>query len=291
MTQKTNVVIACAALVLGALSARGQTTTATTTTTTTPAPTPAPATPAAAPAAAVPAAPAAPTASWTITPSFVSQYMFRGVRLGGTAFQPAVEYDYDTIALGVWMNFPMANKVDGQSDPEIDPYGSYTIAINDNFSVVPGFTWYTYPHAPSELGFFKASFEPNLAVNYTIGAIKFTPKLYYDLVLHGPTVELNATWALPLKNFGTELDFLGTIGAYKWKTAADNTYPDLKNYGSYYLAGVSAPFTINAASKVIIGFAYTQGWDNYYKQSGTPKVENTAAVGRGVVSISYAYTF
>src|ERR1700712_5055824 len=109
MTLKTNVAITCAALALGALSAQGQTTTTT--------PTPAPATT----VAAVPAAPAAPTASWTTPPAFVSQYMFRGVRLGGPSFEPAVEFDYDNIGLGVWANYPMSDKVVGQSDPEIDP--------------------------------------------------------------------------------------------------------------------------------------------------------------------------
>jgi uncharacterized protein (TIGR02001 family) len=282
MNKKISAAILTSALTLGAWSARGQTATTTTTTTTTPAP---------APAAAAPAAPAAPTASWTITPSFVSQYMFRGVRLGGPSFEPSIEFDYDTIAIGVWANFPMADKVVGQSDPEVDPYGSYTIAINDSFSVVPGFTWYNYPRAPSANGFYKATFEPNLAVNYSIGAFKLTPKVYYDLVLHGPTLELNATWALPLKSLGTELDFLGTVGTYRWTTAADNTYPDLHNYGNYYLIGVSAPYAINSSSKIVVGFAYTQGSDNYFKQSGSPKTENTAAEGRGVVTVSYAFTF
>ena len=217
--------------------------------------------------------------------------MFRGVRLGGPSFEPAVEFDYDTIAIGVWANFPMADKVVGQSDPEIDPYGSYTIAINDSLSVVPGFTWYNYPRAPSANGFYKATFEPNLAVNYTIGAVKLTPKIYYDVVLQGPTLELNASFTVPLKSLGTELDFAATVGTYKWKAAADNTFPDVKNYGDYWLVGVSVPFTINAASKIIVGAAYTQGSDNYFKQSGSPKVENTAALGRGVFSVSYAYTF
>ena len=267
MSQKTNVVMTCAALLLGALSASGQTATA-----------------------PAPAAPAAPTASWTVTPAFASQYMFRGVRLGGPSFEPTVEFDYDTFAVGVWANFPIADKVVGQSDPEYDVYGSYTIAVNDSISVVPGFTWYNYPRAPSANGFFKATFEPSLAFNYTVAGIKLTPKFYYDVVLNGPTLELSASLALPLKDLGTELDFIGTVGTFKWKTAADNTFPDLKNYGNYFLVGVSAPFALTSASKIVVGVAYTKGSDNYFKQSGSPKVENTAAVGRGVVTVSYAYT-
>ena len=36
-------------------------------------------------------APAAPSVAVTVTPSFASQYMFRGQRLGGASFQPTVE--------------------------------------------------------------------------------------------------------------------------------------------------------------------------------------------------------
>lgn len=272
MTQKTNVVITCAALLLGALSASGQTATA---------PAPAPATPVV----------TAPTSSWTLTPAFVSQYMFRGVRLGGPSFEPTVEFDSGNLGLGVWANYPMSDKVVGQSDPEIDPYGYYTITVNDSLSIVPGFTWYNYPHANSANGFFKATFEPNLTVNYTVGGVKISPKVYYDVVLEGPTFELTAAWAYPLKDLATELDFIATVGTYKWKTAADNTFPDVKNYGDYWLVGVSAPFAINSSSKIVVGLAYTQGSNNFFKQSGSAKVENTAALGRGVITVSYAITF
>lgn len=280
MTQKTKLVLSCAALALGALSVSGQTTT-TTTTTTTPAP-----------AAPVPVA-TAPTSSWTLTPSFVSQYMFRGVRLGGPSFEPTVEFDSGNLGVGVWANYPISDKVIGQSDPEIDPYAYYTFTVNDSLSIVPGFTWYNYPHANSSNGFYKATFEPNLTVNYTVNGFKFSPKLYYDVVLKGPTFEFTVSYNLALKDMGAlaELDFLGTIATYKWDSAADNTSPDVKNYGDYWLVGVTAPFNINSTSKILVGVAYTDGSNNYFKQSGSPRVQNTAAIGRGVFTLSYAITF
>src|SRR3954468_6212334 len=65
------------------------------------------------PATPTPAVPAAPSWSVTATPSVVSQYMFRGVRLGGASFEPTVEADYGNLALLVWANFPIKNKVPG----------------------------------------------------------------------------------------------------------------------------------------------------------------------------------
>jgi uncharacterized protein (TIGR02001 family) len=233
----------------------------------------------------------APSTSVVLTPAFVNQYMFRGARLGGPSFEPTVEIDSGSLALGVWTNFPMKDKVPGQSDPEIDPYGSYTLAVNDTLSVQPGFTWYNYPNADTSNGFFKSTFEPNIALNYTVNGVKLTPKLYYDVVLKGPTYELTIAYAIPLKDAGTELDWTIVGGTFLLKDYTKGADPAVKNWGNYYSIGVAAPFTINAKSKLIIGVAYTKGTSNFLKAGSAPRIENTAAVGRGVVTLSYAYTF
>jgi len=243
-------------------------------------------TPAAAPAPAEPT-----TGSWVLTPSFVSQYMFRGARLGGPSFEPSLEYDYGAFVVGVWSNFPLADKVVGQSDPEFDFYGSYTMDVIKDVTFVPGFTAYTYPNAKKANGFYKGTFEPSVALNYTIGDLKLTPKLYYDVILKGPTLELTAAYVVPLKDLGTELDFTGTYGTFKWDEAAVDASPAIKNWGDYYLIGVAAPFQVTKNSKFTAGFAYTKGSNNYFKQGTDHKAVNTAAVGRGVITLSYAITF
>jgi hypothetical protein len=269
MTQKTNLVITCAALALGALSVRGQTP---------------------APEAPVPVV-TVPSSSWTLTPALVTDYMFRGARLSGFSAEPNIEFDSGNLGLGVWANLPISDKVPGQSDPEIDPYGYYTITLSDSASIVPGFTWYNYPNAEDSNGFYKSTFEPNVAFNYTVGGVKFTPKVYYDMVLKGATWEFSTSFALPMKDAGTELDFLATYGTFKWKEAADNAVPAVKNYGDYWLVGVSAPFAVSKDSKFVIGLAYTAGSSNFFKQGTSPKVENTATDGRLVGTLSYVITF
>src|SRR5207244_5964724 len=68
-----------------------------------------------------------------VLPSFPtrrsSDLMFRGARLGGPSFEPSIEYDQGSLAVGVWSNFPIKSKVVGQSDPEFDFYGSYSFDI------------------------------------------------------------------------------------------------------------------------------------------------------------------
>ncbi len=137
--------------------------------------------------------------SVTITPSFASEYMFRGIRLGGPSFQPAAELSRGDLIVGLWANLPIADRVPGQSDPELDPYISYTFNINDQLSIVPGLVAYIFPEAVTAHGFYGVTGEPNLAVNYTVAGVKLTPKVYYDVILQGPTFELNIAYTVPLE--------------------------------------------------------------------------------------------
>jgi hypothetical protein len=229
--------------------------------------------------------------AWTVTPAIVSQYMFRGVRLGGPSLEPTVQYDRGNLELGVWANAPLRYKVPGQSDPEIDPYGSFKIPVSESFNVQPGFTWYTFVNAEPKNGFYRMTFEPNVAANWTINGLTLTPKVYYDVVLKGATVEVNAAYALPLKTIGTELDFNASVGTYKWRSAVAEASPAVKGWGGYWLIGVTAPYQIAANAKIALGFVYTRGSGNYFKQAALPKSANTAAGGRGVVTVSYAVTY
>ncbi len=233
----------------------------------------------------------APTLSVTLTPSLVSQYMFRGQRLGGLSFQPAVEVGYGNTVAGIWSNFPVENKVPGVSDPEFDFYAANTVTLNDASSIVLGFTYYYYPRADLHTGVYRSTFEPNIAFNYTWQGVKLTPKLYWDCSLDGPTYELAATYAVPLKDLGTELDFTAVGGTYLLKDVARDASPAVKAWGDYWLVGVAAPFQLTKDSKLTVGFAYTKGSDAFVKQGSFAKASNTSAVGRGVVTISYAFTF
>ncbi len=234
---------------------------------------------------------AAPSATVTITPTFVSQYMLRGARLGGASFQPTIEYASGPLTLGLWNSFPLKDKVPGQSDPELDPYGSYTIELGKDLTLVPGFILYTYPNAEKPNGFYQLTFEPSIALNYTVEGIKFTPKYYYDVALKQSLLELSVAYSVPLKEIGSEIAFLGQVGTFKATDFAANASPGVKNWGNYWLAGITLPFQVTKESKVSVGWAYTKGSDNSLKQGNAPKSINTGAVGRGVATLSYSYTF
>jgi uncharacterized protein (TIGR02001 family) len=237
-------------------------------------------------------APAAASAvTFSATTTVVSQYMFRGQRLNGAGFQPSVEMAAGDFTAGLWGNFVLDEKVADSSDPELDLFGAYTFTLNEAASLVPGFTSYHYPSAPKNAGLYRWTFEPNLALNYTFEGVRFTPKIYYDTVLKGATYELSAAYALPLQSLGSELDFTATAGTFKLKDAADATSPAVKSWGDYWLLGVAMPFQVNATTKITLGYAYTEGRNAYTKQGALGRSPNSLAIGRGVVTVSAAFSF
>jgi uncharacterized protein (TIGR02001 family) len=243
-------------------------------------------------APAAPAPTAAPSVTISATGAVASQYMFRGMRMSSAAFQPTVEVAAGDLTLGAWGNFPFdGKKVPDSSDPEIDLYGSYTMTIEKNVTFAPGFTTYVFPRAPTDAGFYRTTFEPNVALSVIVDDVKLTPKVCYDMVLKGFTYELTAYYALPLKQIGSELDFTGVYGTYKWKEFANHATPDVKAWGDYWWIGAAMPFQIDAKSKVTIGIAYSEGTKAYTKAGSFGKTPNSLAIGRGVATIGYTRTF
>ena len=237
------------------------------------------------------AATAAPAYTWKLTPAVVSNYMFRGMRLGEACFQPSLELGMGSTTLGVWASTPFDDqKVPGFSDPEIDVYGSHTLKLNDQLTLVPGFTWYLFPEADESLGFYKNTFEPNVALNWTVGVFTLTPKLYYDLVLKGPTAEFIAAYTIPVDGTGG-IGVSATIGTYKWTEAAENSSPDVKNWGDYWALNATLPFTLAPNQTLTLGAGYHKGSNNFFKAGNLGKTRNTGALGRAVFSVAYSFTF
>jgi uncharacterized protein (TIGR02001 family) len=228
----------------------------------------------------------------TANVAVVSQYMFRGQRLGGVSLQPSVELGNmfgGALALGAWMNRPIASKVPGVSDPEIDFYGSYTMKMAENMSLVPGFTYYYYPRLVNTVH--KATFEPSLALNYTISGVRLTPKVYYDFTLDGATWEISGAHSVALANLGVTVDLSATFGTYKLDDVIKDANPSVKAWGNYWNAGVSVPFQINPNSKLTFGWNYHAGWDSKFKQGAFPQRSNSLQAARGVVSVNYSLSF
>lgn len=223
----------------------------------------------------------------TFTSTYASQYMFRGQRLSGQSFEPSIELTRGNLGVGVWANIPLEGKM---KDSEVDPYVYYAVPLSADLTLVPGVTVYYYPGADIRDGLYRATVEPNVALSWNVHGVKLTPKVYYDVVLDGPTFELSATYALPLKELGTELDFNGQVGDYQWRDTVNST-PKVKAWGRYWLLGVTMPFQISTSSQISLGFAYTRGERASLQPRGLPKSPNELSAGRGVVTLGYSCAF
>ncbi len=235
--------------------------------------------------------PPPPVLSTTLTSTLVSQYMYRGMRYGGASLQPTVDFRSGEFSAGFWGSFPLSNKVPGVSDPELDLYGSYTRPLTARIAGVVGGTWYYFPRAKEADGFYRQTFEPNLAFTYTVDGLRLTPKVYYDFVREGFTAEVSAFYAYPLTRIGSELDFTAEIGSFEWRDAVKGASPATKQSGDYWSAGVAMPYQVTSNGTVTLGFAYVKGTGHSLKSGTAPRRENPAAMGRGVVSLSFSLSY
>ena len=75
--------------------------------------------------------------------------------LGGIGFvagpigQQTAGFVHDRNSLGLEALDRCGDKVPDSSDPEIDFYGAYNLALEDGLTLTPGFTLYHYPKAPT----------------------------------------------------------------------------------------------------------------------------------------------
>lgn len=229
---------------------------------------------------------------WTVSPTVASHYVFRGVKLAGASFQPWVEYNAGPLSAGIWSSASLHGRSFRDADPEVDLYGSYAFsAASGAFSIVPGFYWYTYPAVKDEDHRHAMTFEPSLGVVFTWAGVQFTPKIYYDTVLKGATGEINAAIAVPLKSWGTELDFSASAGTYKWSNVARHESPRVKNWGDYWSVGVAVPVQITMHSKLTAAVTYSEGSNNFFKSGTAPREANADAHGQTFATLSYSFTF
>ena len=227
----------------------------------------------------------------TLTSMLVSDYLFRGQRLGGLSLQPGFDLNTGESLAGISANFPVKDKVADQSDPEFDVYASHSCSLRDEWRLIPGFTFYVYPNAPTRAGYYRSIFEPSLALSYTVAGVRITSTCYYDFARKGPTFELASALALPLKTLGTELDLAASVGDYRLRDGFKNAAPEKKLSGNYWSLGASVPFQITSTSNIRIGISYSAGFNSHIKQGAAPRTGNPLAARRAIAQVGYSLSF
>jgi uncharacterized protein (TIGR02001 family) len=191
--------------------------------------------------------------SVTLDTTFVSQYMFRGIKLSGPSIQPSVELTSGDVAVGIWASDALSNW--NPSYSEVDFYGSYTFKIDDSLSIPVGGTVYWYPESNSPLH--EVTYEVYVGVDYTIEGISLGARAYYDIEMEGFTFEASAGYSLPLAAIGSSLDFSAFIGTWALDEG-DELNTEIET--SYWGVGVEVPYQLAENASFTVGVGYHDGF-------------------------------
>lgn len=221
--------------------------------------------------------------------SYVSEYVFRGVKNSNGAIQGSVEVGQDDVRLGVWTSQPI-DGVDGNGGydtNEIDFYAGYKLRLTRDLSADFVATYYYYAEATG--GQTHSSYEVGVGGTYDLGAVNpgfagvsSSLYYYYDFRLKQQSVQASLGYSFALKDYGTSLDFsvfAGQAAAHDFAPDAKGI-PNVKESWAYYGVGLNIPYKLAENAQVHAGISYAIN-DKYFTRStsGVPQQTLAASVG------------
>ena len=210
-----------------------------------------------------PAVTTEPATSYSVTAdfSYVSSYVFRGVKLTDDAFQPSIKLAAGNAYAGVWFSEPL----DSDFDNEIDFYGGYSFGLANGWSLDVGATVYYYPQIDDNSGLDEATFEGYVGLTGTLGGVTLGGYVYRDFTLDATTVQGNVGYGVPLSE-KVSCNFAANLGYV--------TFDDGDDY-LYYSVSVQLPWQISDKATLTLGGNYANhddvvGYkhDNFWVNAG-----------------------
>jgi uncharacterized protein (TIGR02001 family) len=182
----------------------------------------------------------------TLDTTYVSTYVFRGVRLSDDAIQPSVEASYGNFYAGLWYS----DDVNAIASSETDVYAGYNIAINETFSADVGLTRYLYDG--------ESVGDTTEAYVGLSADVLLSPSVYY---YHDFDLEVNSYIAsighsVPVEQVGVTLDLSATFG---YVQIPSNDY-------SYWGVAVAVPYALSETATLTGGLSYTHNDDKSTSQ-------------------------
>ena len=205
--------------------------------------------------------------------TFVTDYIFRGVKEAGTSVQSEAEVSVKDFYLGAWGNFPIKQS-DG--DNELNFYAGYEFVIPnvENVRLDGGLTVFYYPDGANTAD--DRTHEWYLGAEITefgVQGVSAGAYLRHDTDLKTTTIQPYVNYVFNLEEVGipnTALEveaYIGFIGGRK----GSESY-------NYYGFTFAVPYTINEIAGISVGLGYE---DN----DGTPAKGNhlfgTASISLG----------
>jgi len=179
----------------------------------------------------------------TLDVTYVSDYVFRGVKLADASIQPSVEASYGDFYAGAWHSDAVSQSI-AFFDSETDLYAGYNLAINETFSADLGVTRYTYN---------GGSQDDSTEVFAGIKAdVLLSPSVYYyhDFDLEVSSYIGSIGHSLPIAKLGVSLDLSATLGYIQSPGGDGSDY-------TYWGVGAAVPYKLSETAKLTGAVNYT----------------------------------
>lgn len=180
----------------------------------------------------------------TLDVTYVSDYVFRGVKQADASIQPSVEASYGDFYAGIWHSNDI-NSSAGIS--ETDFYAGYNLAINETFSADLGVTRYTYNGSGSSA---NNSTEVYAGIKADLFGLSPSAYYYHDFDNEISSYIASIGHTIAISKIGLSLDLSATYGWIQRPSSINGDY-------SYWGAGVAVPYSLSETATLTAAVNYT----------------------------------
>lgn len=188
--------------------------------------------------------------SVTLDVTYVSDYVFRGVRLADASVQPSIEASYGDFYAGLWHSNALSDGPHNFSGSETDIYAGYNLAINETFSADLGVTRYTYNGGSN--GNSTTDGDTTEVFAGLKADVLLSPSVYYyyDFDLEVSSYIASIGHSLPIEQAGVSLDLSATFGYIQIPGGNGSDY-------CYWGVGAAVPYKLNDNAVLTAAVNYT----------------------------------
>ncbi len=214
--------------------------------------------------------------SVTVDVTYVSDYVFRGTKLGDASVQPSIEAAYGDLYAGVWHTSELSHN-DGVT--ETDLYAGYGFDVTEQVSLDAGVTQYTYNGGSGDD-----------STEVFVGAsadVLLTPSIYayYDFDYENITVEASIGYSIPVEAIKASLDLSAKVG-YVDLGDEDPRETVEDNY-TYFVVGAAVPFKLSETATLTVGVDYIYNTEDEISGISAADSHHDIFVGKAGISIGF----
>jgi uncharacterized protein (TIGR02001 family) len=194
---------------------------------------------------------------FTFDATVVNEYTWRGVEQADWTFHPSLKATFGDAYAGVWSAMPFNQSSGSKAWTEFDFFGGYKFALNDNWGIDAGITFYTYYDEPGN----DNTIEPYLGVSGKI-ADKLSTSLYVFHMFeeNATTFQGSVGYSIPVEKLGFSVDLSATLGYVSTygREGRPDTLPDY----FYWSVGAAVPYKISDNAVLTVGVSYNDVSEN-----------------------------